>query len=441
MAVHLPAPMNKILSLRLPPDFKESEENTLGHVFKQDTLTWEALVKLLHIFCENLLVPCSYPNPMPPLERFDHPVPSLSSHYPPHVIYTFCVAIYNLMRRIQPEEHLDTGSTTRWGLMQKTPQGEYFSSPADLRVEDAMSRRLNIGTTVLETLAARGDSFGSAMPMTVQSTLASASRPTRTLSESLVRKASLKMGEWKQKRATGGFGSIVRGVTPIVNGWTPSFAPTYDSVHTVGLGFTSTIDAAYERAWHRRWACPEPPANTGWWGSTEEQIESVDQSLEDNSSLIEELQEWQAYRVRANLNSPTERELLAADQLLNSLAKLAGQTTPVELAGRINAHKLAQSVIPTSAPSIRGTLDPRRPRALRDNTTSRTQPAGSSSAQVKPPSTPLRAYNSGNTVYGRSTPTTSTTTNTTAYNVRPSGPGPSNLRQSYAPNGFRPVQR
>ena len=36
--------MDKILKLWLPPTFSEVEENTLGSILQQDTLTWEALV-------------------------------------------------------------------------------------------------------------------------------------------------------------------------------------------------------------------------------------------------------------------------------------------------------------------------------------------------------------------------------------------------------------
>jgi hypothetical protein len=44
MALHLPAPLNNILSLWLPPDFTKTDENTLNYVLRQSTLTWEALV-------------------------------------------------------------------------------------------------------------------------------------------------------------------------------------------------------------------------------------------------------------------------------------------------------------------------------------------------------------------------------------------------------------
>jgi hypothetical protein len=43
MAKGLPPPINNVLTLWLPPDFVKTEENTLGYVLQQDTLTWEQL--------------------------------------------------------------------------------------------------------------------------------------------------------------------------------------------------------------------------------------------------------------------------------------------------------------------------------------------------------------------------------------------------------------
>lgn len=44
MAAGLPSPINKLLTLWLPPDFTQKDENTLGWILKQDSLTWEKLV-------------------------------------------------------------------------------------------------------------------------------------------------------------------------------------------------------------------------------------------------------------------------------------------------------------------------------------------------------------------------------------------------------------
>lgn len=44
MAANLPPPLNRILGLWLPPDFTQKQENTLGYVLRQNTLTWETLV-------------------------------------------------------------------------------------------------------------------------------------------------------------------------------------------------------------------------------------------------------------------------------------------------------------------------------------------------------------------------------------------------------------
>ena len=144
---------------------------------------------------------------MPPLDRFHLPVPPLASHYPPHAIYNFCASLHSLMARIQPS-NLDASSSTRWALVQMTPGGDVFTSPADPRMEDAAARKLDVDSTLLETLA-ESNGFGNATAVTLQSATASSSRPVRTLNESLVRRASLKMAEWKRK--TGGFGSIVKG--------------------------------------------------------------------------------------------------------------------------------------------------------------------------------------------------------------------------------------
>lgn len=44
MAINLPHPLNGILTLWLPPNFTQKEENTLGYVLRQPSLTWEKLV-------------------------------------------------------------------------------------------------------------------------------------------------------------------------------------------------------------------------------------------------------------------------------------------------------------------------------------------------------------------------------------------------------------
>lgn len=48
MALDLPEPLEKALTLWLPPDFVEEEENTLQYILRQPSLTWEELVVSLH---------------------------------------------------------------------------------------------------------------------------------------------------------------------------------------------------------------------------------------------------------------------------------------------------------------------------------------------------------------------------------------------------------
>lgn len=44
MSAGLPAPLNNILALGLPPDFADKEENTLGYLLRRPSLTWASLV-------------------------------------------------------------------------------------------------------------------------------------------------------------------------------------------------------------------------------------------------------------------------------------------------------------------------------------------------------------------------------------------------------------
>ncbi len=53
MAVGLPSPLNGILSLWLPPNFEQKEENTLGYILRQDDLSWESLVVSHHTHSEH----------------------------------------------------------------------------------------------------------------------------------------------------------------------------------------------------------------------------------------------------------------------------------------------------------------------------------------------------------------------------------------------------
>nr|XP_019042668.1 hypothetical protein I302_08372 [Kwoniella bestiolae CBS 10118]OCF21598.1 hypothetical protein I302_08372 [Kwoniella bestiolae CBS 10118] len=508
MAVNLPAPLNNILALWLPPSFAQNQENTLGYVLKQPSLTWDQLVDIIHLFSENLLVPCQYPNPVPARAQFHLPMPPLPSHFRPHIIYNFCASMHSLLLEIEPRVGNDGVFVERWALMQKTPQaGEWFTSAVDVR---EVQKRKGEESNLLESMAERGDAFANGNAISLQSTYGGdASRTTPTLSESLIRRASLKMNRWKEKRAqqgSGGFGSIPRG------GFTPSFGPTIDSYHATGSqGYYSTLDGMHERARHREWARrvlrrSKSIDQGGYHGSLDvdkgKEKQSVDDVLAENGDLIEELQAWQEVRVRKSVPAITEREQHVAEELLSSLSKLTGNLPPADMlpasTSKVGlAHELARRFLPVSSPSIRGTLDPRRPQALHDNVTvkprtltgqamggssnpplssphapppikvgvmppppipqyvappAHTLPAGARQGNNhRPSSTPSRGsypYTPtppiGNTIYNNRPTTTlnpaspspvnSTSQANSAPYPRPSvGPGPSNLRQSFGP--------
>ena len=274
------------------------------------------------------------------------------------------------MQRIEPthgESHSSAGE--RWALVQRlsgtgTNAGEWFSTPADIRAVDLASKRLikqgePIDSTLMETLASRGNAFGgldvtkrpltlmtpsgSANAVSMQSAIASSSRPNdaRTLGDVLLRKASLKMAQWKKRPKAGGFGSIVRlgeclikvaptdrtvSKMPVRSTWAPTFGPTYDSSDASGgAGLYSSIDAVYERSWcvHKS-NDTEQVAQTGWWGSLEpsddenestmEPRQNIDHIFAENRDMIEELQEWQSYRAGSlALAEATEREQLVGE--------------------------------------------------------------------------------------------------------------------------------
>ncbi|WWD01374.1 hypothetical protein V866_008317 [Kwoniella sp. B9012] len=423
MSVNLPPPLNNILALWLPPSFAQKEENTLGYVLKQPSLTWDQLVK--------------------------------------------------------------------------TPQaGEWFTSAVDSR---EVQKRKGKDGDLLET---------NANAISLQSTLGGdASHNSPTLSDSLIRRASLKMNRWKERRAQrgfGGFGSVPRGVTSVA--FTPSFGPTSDSYHaTGGQGYWSTLEGMHERARHREWARRALRRSKnidegGYYGNLEtnkgKEKETIDDVLAENIELIEELQTWQEVRIRKGASAVTEREQHVAEELLSSLAKLIGSRPPVDMlpasTSKVGlAHELARRFLPVSSPSIRGTLNPRRPQALHDNVTVKprtmagqtlggsTNPplssphapppiklgvmppppipqyvappphtlpvGGRSNDNNRPSSTPSRSSypphspspSIGNTIYNNR-PTSASTppanpANTAPYPRSAVGPGPSNLRQSFGP--------
>ncbi len=384
-------------------------------------------------------MPASYPNPIPSLDRFHLPVPPLPSHFAPMHVYSFCRGLHALL--LQVEEQI--GGTTpdikpaeRWALMQKTPGhglgtagGDWFTAAADLREVEAARKRMGVknGETLLSNLAAGEKKFGAAQPLVVQATepLGQGKGNVPSLSESLIRRASLKAQRWKESHAArrrSGFGSVLHEITPVVQsvGWTPTFGPSYDSTNAQGLGYYSTLDLMHER--RRNHLHKEVTAKViaideedGWYGTIEadgkenkptvtekgdaangekeDEIKTdADAILAANAERIDELQKWQEVRVlRGDSEWASERERAVADELFASLAKLVedSATPPSALlpASALEqtdaekkesdkkamglAHKLARRLLANRAPIIRGTLDPRRPQALHDNVTLR----------------------------------------------------------------------
>lgn len=135
-----------------------------------------SLQNTLHVFCKNLLVPCNYPNPMPPTTSFHLPVPALPSHYPPHPIYAFCAGLYTLMAQISPSDVQIGTAVERWGLVQKVPNqssssvdnGDWFTANVDAREVDSLlaklrksqSQDITSDETLMEKLASSGERLG-----------------------------------------------------------------------------------------------------------------------------------------------------------------------------------------------------------------------------------------------------------------------------------------
>ncbi|KIR39372.1 hypothetical protein I307_06003 [Cryptococcus deuterogattii 99/473] len=394
MALGLPEPLEKALTLWLPPDFVEEEENTLQYILRQPSLTWEELVDTIHVFSENLLFPVRYPNPIPPRASFNIPPPPLPSHYPPHKIYNFCAALYGLLLDIQPvKDQFSHFRAERWALVQKTSQGggEWFTGSVDNNEAAKVAVSGEQGDNTLEAMTTQSR-LGNATPITLNSILCEKHRDAPLLGESVIRRASLKMNRWKElrrRKAGGGFGSIARGVgIPNVgsSSFTPTFGPAYDSSGTTaGQGYYFTVEAMHERARHREWAqralaMDQKLEEEDTGECIEENIQdraphhTVDGALVENSRLIAELQTWQEIRLRKGIESATQREQILARELLSSLSQLTQVVSPAQLLPALRtrpgwSHTLGRHILSTSSPSIRGTLDPRRPHALHDNTT------------------------------------------------------------------------
>ena len=249
----------------------------------------------------------------------------------------------------------------RWALMQKMPAGsgtvggDWFTSGVDIRQVETMLEKLDEGTaageggSLLERLAASGSRFGMsatpkrmsltpsghAIPVSLQAAIQpSSSKPVKipTLSESLIRRASLKATRWKEAKAArrhGGFGSICRPVriptTAHHMPFTPAFAPTYDSTSASDLGYWGTLDAMHERRKIKEYeergsedAVSLDESPEGYRGTLEmpvehgesstasraKKVKTVDEELTDNANLLSELSAWQEARIRSG--SPGE---------------------------------------------------------------------------------------------------------------------------------------
>lgn len=130
----------------------------------------------LHVFCKNLLVPCNYPNPLPPTSQFHLPVPALPSHYPYHPIYAFCAGLHTLMIQIAPPDAVTGAAAERWGLVQKVPNqssltvdnGDWFTAGVDPRevgtllakIRKAQTADVKPDESLMARLASTGDRLG-----------------------------------------------------------------------------------------------------------------------------------------------------------------------------------------------------------------------------------------------------------------------------------------
>ncbi|WVQ71703.1 hypothetical protein IAR50_001244 [Cryptococcus sp. DSM 104548] len=461
MGKSLPSPLDQVLTIWLPPTFAKKKENTLGHLLQQPSLTWEKL-DTIHLFSENLLVPVQYPNPIPARASFNLPQPPLPQRYPPHAIYNFCASLYDILLKVQPSASGGKFDAERWALMQKTTQGgEWFSGAVDVQEASKLVRRE--GHASLREALVGESRLGHTSVVALHAALGSSSDKVQKLGDSVVRRASLKADKWKQLRKlkNGSFGSVAAGVTVPLTGsksFTPTCGFTFDSsAATGGQGYFSTAEAMHERARHREWAKralvhAKEIEEGGWQGIVKEGEKvtgelSVEEILAENGELIEELQAWQEVRIQKGVQEPTEREELIANELLASLARLAHHVPPTELvpalAGKIGwSHEAAKRYLPTSSPSIRGTLDPRRPHALHDNTTIRLRTGSAKPASGNGPSVPNALPNGTPTPPIQNTPLHNPTP---AYTMPPTAkvnvmPPPPSPQYQSAPPHLLPLQ-
>nr|ODN88029.1 hypothetical protein L203_03235 [Cryptococcus depauperatus CBS 7841] len=418
MARNLPSPLDTILSLHLPPDFEQTEENTLGYLLQQPDLSWDQLVDVIHLFSENVLSPVRYPNPVPPRASFNIAPPPLPSQFPPHAIYNFCGILYSLLLKTEPITALsDHFAAERWALVQHTSRGvDWFTGAVDFR-EASKWLQTNKQKHLLKHMVSEnqlGGLFcrelrlhsGYASPISLHSAITQKCSRIPALTESILRRASLKMGRWKETRANrykGGFGLVARGGKPgqcdlylakkepvkpnEAYSLTPTFGPMWDSSKSSAeQGYYSTVEAMHEKARHCSWTRKmqvsiSERAGNDWQGCVEQNlteknrnITEVENILEQNAELIGELQAWQDIRYTRGTAEVTERENLVANELTNSLSRLIQSIAPSAIVSEHAlkpgwSHQIAQRLISSPFPSIRGILDPRRIQAIHDTTT------------------------------------------------------------------------
>lgn len=188
--------------------------------------------------------------------------------------------------------------------------------------------------------------------------------------------------------------------------------------------------------------------------------------LDENAWLMQELMVWQDVRVRRGqaevvdereqetgkaCSSDSEHELISfpfpAARLAQNLSELVAHTTPGTLLKSSeveeNANRpplavvLAEKIISTAGPRLRGTLDPQRSRALVDSATVRLKPDAVALARPPPPPLPAVPRQPVATAWGRPGYPPS------AYNRPPPPPGYPAPPLKYppgTPQPYRPPQ-
>lgn len=257
---------------------------------------------------------------------------------------------------------------------------------------------------------------GNAIPVPIHDTLAPvafiSAIPETSLGDSVYQKASLNVEKFKSQRALRRkrlFGAVTHTVdmtSQSRTSWQPSFGMTHDSSSASGgWGYMSSCDMGYRNgAWdsmsREQWGSRvDEGAIRGerGVGTTVEDVDmetpdrdAVSELLTANEKRLRELGEWQTTRVRrGDPRWVSEREAsvgecivgvlhgadFAAREVLETLSVLASSAPPSALVPPgLNASALASAIIQTRAPHIRGTLDPKRPRAIADNGTLRLLP-------------------------------------------------------------------